>query len=182
MKQNQITKADLALQIREDNYTCGAYLHYKGYSGLELYQITEVLENNCFHIAEVQLPEFTIGETQRISLESLKQYYSLVTVPMDKLDSLSRRLVDGEQMVDLEQELDANDTGTELLQLLKGLWLLVNRRLLNLKKVVKPYRTRKVKILRAQNAAISLDGRQLYNDCPLDVRILPEALTLIIPE
>lgn len=70
----------------------------------------------------------------------------------------------------------------ELLQLLKGLWLLVNRRLLNLKKVVKPYRTRKVKILRAQNATISLDGRQLYNDCPIDVRILPEALTLIIPK
>ena len=69
----------------------------------------------------------------------------------------------------------------EFLQLIKGLWLLVHGRLLNLK-VVKPYRTRKVKILRAQNAAISLDGRQLYADCPLDVRILPEALTLIIPK
>jgi diacylglycerol kinase family enzyme len=69
----------------------------------------------------------------------------------------------------------------ELMQLMKGLWLLVQGRLLNLK-VVKPYRTRKVKILRAQNAAISLDGRQLYKECPLDVRILPEALTLIIPK
>ena len=69
----------------------------------------------------------------------------------------------------------------ELLQLFKGLWLLVHGRLLNLK-VVKPYRTRKIKILRAQNAAISLDGRQLYAECPLDVRILPEALTLIIPK
>ena len=70
----------------------------------------------------------------------------------------------------------------ELLQLLKGLWLLVQGRLLNLRKVVKPYRTRKVKILRAQNAAISLDGRQLYKECPLDIRIMPESLTLIIPE
>ena len=70
----------------------------------------------------------------------------------------------------------------ELLQLIKGLWLLVNGRLLNLK-VVKPYRTHKVKILRSQNAAISLDGRQLYYDeSSLDVRILPEALTLIIPK
>ena len=69
----------------------------------------------------------------------------------------------------------------ELLQLLKGLWLLVQGRILNAK-VVKPYRTRKVKILRAQNAALSLDGRQLYHDCPLDVRIIPEALTLIIPK
>lgn len=69
----------------------------------------------------------------------------------------------------------------ELLQLIKGLWLLVHGRILNLK-VVKPYRTRKFKILRAQNATISLDGRQLYADCPLDVRILPEALTLIIPK
>ena len=70
----------------------------------------------------------------------------------------------------------------ELLQLFYGLWLLVNGRLLNLKKVVKPYRTRKVKVLRAQNAVISLDGRQMSLDCPLDVRIMPEALTLIIPK
>ena len=70
----------------------------------------------------------------------------------------------------------------ELLQLIKGLWLLVNGRLLNLK-VVKPYRTHKVKINWVQNAAISLDGRQLYYDeSSLDVRILPEALTLIIPK
>ena len=71
---------------------------------------------------------------------------------------------------------------SELLQLIKGLWLLVNGRLLNLK-VVKPYRTHKVKIHRVQNAAISLDGRQLcYDESSLDVRILPEALTLIIPK
>ena len=70
----------------------------------------------------------------------------------------------------------------ELLQLMHGLWLLVNGRLLNLKKVVKPYRTRKVKVLRAQNAVVSLDGRQMSLDCPMDVRIMPEALTLIIPK
>ena len=70
----------------------------------------------------------------------------------------------------------------ELLQLFQGLWLLVNGRLLNLKKVVKPYRTRKVKVLRAQNAVISLDGRQMNLECPLDVQIMPEALTLIIPK
>ena len=69
----------------------------------------------------------------------------------------------------------------ELLQLVKGLWLLLRGRILN-HKMVKPFRTRKVKVLRAQNAAVSLDGRQMYKDCPLDVRILPEALTLIIPK
>ncbi len=69
----------------------------------------------------------------------------------------------------------------ELLQLFRGLWLLLRGRLLN-HKMVKPYRTRKVKILRAQNAAMSLDGRPLDKDFPIDIRILPEALTLIIPE
>ena len=69
----------------------------------------------------------------------------------------------------------------ELLQLLQGLWMLLQGRILN-HKMVKPYRTKKVKILRAQNAALSLDGRQIYGECPLDVRILPEALTLIIPK
>jgi diacylglycerol kinase family enzyme len=48
---------------------------------------------------------------------------------------------------------------------------------------VKPYRTRKVKVLRAMNAEVSLDGRMLLeHECPLKVRILPEAMTLIIPK
>lgn len=70
----------------------------------------------------------------------------------------------------------------ELLQLFSGLWLLLRGRLLNQRKVVKPYRTKKVKILRAQNAEVSLDGRILERHFPLDVRILPEAITLIIPK
>jgi diacylglycerol kinase family enzyme len=54
-------------------------------------------------------------------------------------------------------------------------------RLLN-HKIVKPYRTRKVKILRAQNAEISLDGRIWFDrHFPIEITIAPEALTLIIP-
>ena len=69
-----------------------------------------------------------------------------------------------------------------LFQLVIGLWLLLQGRILNLK-VVKPYRTRKVKVLRAMNAEVSLDGRMLLeHECPLKVRILPEAMTLIIPK
>lgn len=69
-----------------------------------------------------------------------------------------------------------------LFQLVKGLWLLLQGRISNLK-VVKPYRTRKVKVLRAMNAEVSLDGRMLLeHECPLKVRILPEAMTLIIPK
>lgn len=54
-------------------------------------------------------------------------------------------------------------------------------RLLN-HKIVKPYRTKSVKILRAQNAEVSIDGR-LWTDknYPVEVTIEPEALTLIIP-
>ena len=49
-------------------------------------------------------------------------------------------------------------------------------------KTVKPYRTRMVKILRAQNAEISLDGRIWFDrHFPIEVTIAPEALTLIIP-
>lgn len=69
----------------------------------------------------------------------------------------------------------------QLLQLLSGLVLLLRGRLLN-HKTVKPYRTRKVKVLRAMNADVSLDGRILHEECPLEVRIIPEGLTLIIPE
>lgn len=69
----------------------------------------------------------------------------------------------------------------ELKQLLSGLWMLSRGRLLNHKKV-KPYRTRLVKVLRAQNAAVSLDGRMLAKHFPLEVTIQPEAITLIIPD
>lgn len=53
----------------------------------------------------------------------------------------------------------------ELLQLLSGLRMLLKGRILN-HKMVKPYRTRKVKILRAQNASVSLDGRILDRHFP----------------
>lgn len=69
----------------------------------------------------------------------------------------------------------------ELLQLFSGLWMLLQGRILNHHKIVKPFRTRKVKILRAQNASVSLDGRILDRHFPLEVGIYPEAITLIIP-
>ena len=70
----------------------------------------------------------------------------------------------------------------ELRQLISGLWMLQKGRLLN-HKTVKPFRTRKVKILRAQNAEISLDGRIMSDrHYPIDVTISPEAITLIIPQ
>ena len=70
----------------------------------------------------------------------------------------------------------------ELRQLVSGLWMLQQGRLLN-HKTVKPYRTRQVKILRAQNAEISLDGRVWFDrHFPIEITIAPEALTLIIPE
>ena len=60
------------------------------------------------------------------------------------------------------------------------LWMLIQGRILN-HKVVKSYRTRKVKVLRAQNAAVDLDGRLLPKHFPLEVGVLPEKTTLIIP-
>lgn len=69
----------------------------------------------------------------------------------------------------------------ELCELISGLWMLQQGRLLN-HKIVKPYRTRRVKVLRAQNAEVSLDGRLwLDRHFPIDITIAQEALTLIIP-
>lgn len=68
----------------------------------------------------------------------------------------------------------------ELMQLFMGLWMLLQGRILN-HKTVKPYRTKKVRILRAQNAMVSLDGRVLPKYFPLEVGILPETIKLIIP-
>lgn len=70
----------------------------------------------------------------------------------------------------------------ELLQLFSGLWLLLKGRILN-HKMVKPYRTKKVKVLRAQNAMVSLDGRCILSkEFPLEIGIMPEAINMIIPK
>ncbi len=69
----------------------------------------------------------------------------------------------------------------ELPQLWSGLWLLIQGRILN-HKMVSPYRTQNVKVLRAQSASVDLDGRILDRHFPLDIGILHEAITLIIPK
>jgi len=68
----------------------------------------------------------------------------------------------------------------EFLQIISGLWMLIQGRILN-HKVVKCYRTRKVKVLRAQNASVDLDGRLLARHFPLEIGVLSEKTTLIIP-
>jgi diacylglycerol kinase family enzyme len=69
----------------------------------------------------------------------------------------------------------------DLLEIFSGLWMLVQGRILN-HKVVKSYRTKKVKLYSARNADISLDGRLLAKHYPIEVSILPEAITIIIPD
>ena len=69
----------------------------------------------------------------------------------------------------------------QLLQTMSGLWMLIQGRILK-HKVVKSYRTKKVKVLRAKNAAVDLDGRILPKHFPLEIGILPEKITLIIPD
>ena len=84
---------------------------------MELYRIERVEDENTFYISQIKLPEFTImDEPQRISLKSLKEYYVPVTVPMDKLDSLSRRLLNGEEIENI-YETHENNTDTDLMHL-----------------------------------------------------------------
>ncbi len=68
----------------------------------------------------------------------------------------------------------------ELMQLFSGLWMLLRGRILN-HKMLKPYRTKKVLVLRAQNAQVSLDGRILPKYFPLQVTIAHEAINFVIP-
>jgi YegS/Rv2252/BmrU family lipid kinase len=69
----------------------------------------------------------------------------------------------------------------QLLQTMAGLWMLIQGRILNHKQV-RSFRTKKVKVLRARNAAIDLDGRILPKYFPIEIGILPEKITLIIPQ
>jgi YegS/Rv2252/BmrU family lipid kinase len=69
----------------------------------------------------------------------------------------------------------------QLLQTMAGLWMLIQGRILNHKQV-RSFRTKKVKVLRARNAAIDLDGRILPKYFPIEICILPEKVTFIIPK
>ncbi|KAA6343235.1 Diacylglycerol kinase [termite gut metagenome] len=69
-----------------------------------------------------------------------------------------------------------------LLQIVSGLWMLLQGRILN-HKIVRPYRTQKIDLYRARNADTSLDGRLLpQHDYPMEVGIRSEAITIIIPD
>jgi diacylglycerol kinase (ATP) len=47
--------------------------------------------------------------------------------------------------------------------------------------MVKSYRTKMVRVYKARNAEADVDGRILPNHYPLEIGILSEAITLIIP-
>ena len=66
------------------------------------------------------------------------------------------------------------------LQILKGLWMSINGRLFNHKNV-RIYRTKAVKVLRVKNAMTDVDGRIYKHGFPLEIGILNEHLTIIIP-
>lgn len=66
------------------------------------------------------------------------------------------------------------------MQILKGLWMSINGRLFNHKKV-KIYRTKSVKVLRVKNALTDVDGRIYTHGFPLEIGILNEIITMIIP-
>lgn len=68
----------------------------------------------------------------------------------------------------------------QAMQIFSGLWMLIQGRILN-HKIVRAYRTKNVKVLRAKNAAVDLDGRLLPKHFPIEIGIKHEAITLIIP-
>ncbi len=68
----------------------------------------------------------------------------------------------------------------KVLQIVKGLWMSINGSLFNHKKV-KIYRTKRVKVLRVKNALTDVDGKIYKHGFPLEIGILNEHLTIIIP-
>jgi YegS/Rv2252/BmrU family lipid kinase len=68
----------------------------------------------------------------------------------------------------------------QLFQIVQGLVMLIRRRILN-SEVVRIYRTKKIKVIRAKSAAVSLDGRLLAKRSPFEIGVKPEAITVIIP-
>ncbi|MCF0159413.1 MAG: lipid kinase, partial [Bacteroidaceae bacterium] len=69
----------------------------------------------------------------------------------------------------------------DIRQIFLGLYLLISGKFLNYHKVL-PFRSREVRIDRADHARISMDGRFLKSGrCPLRIKVLQEHLNFIIP-
>lgn len=117
MKTNQITRKELNVQVRTEKYEVGTYLHYRGCSGFELWQIVSAEDENRFTIEQVNAQTLQRnGDSHTVTLGGLKEYYHPVNMDMDRIHDLSLRLLDGEE---LEEDLDRNadSTGTELMHL-----------------------------------------------------------------
>lgn len=116
MAKNQITKADLALEMCSDDYAVGTYLHYVGCQDKELYRIVEQKSDKQFMIAQIDLATMSEKSLHQTSLDSLKQYYRIVKVDINKLHSLALRLLDGDEIEDLGVSASDED-GTSLMHL-----------------------------------------------------------------
>ncbi len=116
MAKNQITKADLALEMCSDDYAVGTYLHYVGCQDKELYRIVEQKSDKQFMIAQIDLATMSEKSQHQTSLDSLKQYYRIVKVDINKFHSLALRLLDGDEIEDLGISASDKD-GTSLMHL-----------------------------------------------------------------
>ena len=68
----------------------------------------------------------------------------------------------------------------KFLQMLKGLYMLLHGQILNHEQV-RPYRTKSITILDAENAMTCLDGKALSPTFPLTISLEPGVLNFIIP-
>lgn len=70
---------------------------------------------------------------------------------------------------------------SEIMQLIEGIYLLLRRKFLN-HKSVRPYRTRKVDVLKADNVPVAVDGRFVGTlKKPFTITVGQEMVSLIIP-
>ena len=116
MAKNQITRVDLALAMHSDDYKVGSYIHYVGCGDKELYRIVEQKTDSVFMVSLVDVETMDEKEPRQISLDDLKHYYKPVRVDMDKLHSLSLRVLDGEEIEDLGVS-PSDEDGTSLIHL-----------------------------------------------------------------
>ena len=117
MNNNQITRSELDLQPRAKTYQCGAFLHYRGCDGVELWKIVSQETDTRFVIALLDACTCKeTGERRTVALSSLEQYYQPVCQDMERIHSLALRLLEGEE---LEEGIiqESGEDGTELMYL-----------------------------------------------------------------
>lgn len=106
MNNDIIKKEELLVEVSESAFAAGTYVTYHE----ELHRISEEKANGRFVLERIHPETGEVMETSEHTLGNLKEYYKPVNVSIEKIKTLAMRILEGEEMEEIQES-----GGTELM-------------------------------------------------------------------